>query len=156
MADENLPDKNQTESMTDSLKGWVMVALTFVFVFLYIAALFGWIKPLENTSIITRLEPVIFVIIGYYFGRLPAQANEKTLKTEINRQSQKADAAQQIKEKAQQEREVLEEKIKNVKISLAPRMSNLTSKKAENPSGSTDKTGNAKQAIETAVKILDS
>ena len=67
---------------------------------------------------ITRLEPIIFVIIGYYFGRLPAQQNEKTLKDEIGRQTQKADAAQHAKEQAQQTREALEEKIKNVSAAL--------------------------------------
>ncbi len=105
--------------MANALKGWVMVALTLMFVILYGAALTGWIRPLEDEKMVTRLEPIIFVIIGYYFGRLPAQQNEKTLKDEIGRQTQKADAAQHAKEQAQQTREALEEKIKNVKAALA-------------------------------------
>jgi choline-glycine betaine transporter len=157
MANESKTEINQSQSMTDSSKGWVMVALTLIFILLYIAALFGLIAPLKDVSIITRLEPIIFVIIGYYFGRLPAQANENTLKNEINRQSQKATAAQQIKENLQQEREILEEKIKNAKIALVPQASvNLMSENAKTATSSTEMIGNTKQAIETAVKILDS
>jgi len=44
---------------------------------------------------VLRLEPIIFVIISYYFGRLPAQQNEQTLKEEIGGQTEKADTAQQ-------------------------------------------------------------
>jgi uncharacterized paraquat-inducible protein A len=101
--------------MTDALKNWVMVALTLIFVVLYAAALLGWLKPLSDVTIVTRLEPIIFVIIGYFFGRLPTHQNEKTLKEEINRQTQKADAAQHAKEQALQVRESLEEKVKNAK-----------------------------------------
>lgn len=105
-------------SMADALKSWVMVLLTLVFVVLYGAALLGKLKPLSDVSMVTRLEPIIFVIIGYYFGRLPAQQNEKTLKDEINRQTQKADTAQHAKEQALQSREALEEKMKNVSAAL--------------------------------------
>lgn len=104
--------------MTDALKSWVMVVLTLIFVILYGAALIGWLKPLADEKMVTRLEPIIFVIIGYYFGRLPAQQNEKTLKDEIGRQTQKADAAQHAKEQSQQSREALEEKVKNTRAVL--------------------------------------
>src|ERR1044071_7095086 len=67
---------------------------------------------------VMRLEPIIFAIIGYYFGRLPGQQNERTLKQEINRQTQRADASQSVKEQALQSNEALEEKIKNVKATL--------------------------------------
>ncbi len=95
-----------------------MTALTLIFVLLYGAALLGWIRPLADERTVARLEPIIFVIIGYYFGRLPAQQTEQTLKSEISRQSQKADAAQHAKEQAQQTREALEEKLKNVRAAL--------------------------------------
>lgn len=97
-----------------------MVALTLIFVALYAAALTGWLKPLADEKMVTRLEPVIFVIIGYYFGRPPGQQNEKTLKDEIGRQTQKADAAQHAKEQALQARETLEEKVKNARAALTP------------------------------------
>src|SRR5437773_9838532 len=102
----------------ETLKNWIMVVLTLLFVGLYGAALIGWLKPLADEKMVLRLEPIIFEIIGYYFGRLPSQQNEKTLKDEINRQTQKADAAQHVKEQAQQTREALEEKIKNVNAAL--------------------------------------
>jgi len=111
-------DASTENSMADALKSWVMVLLTLLFVVLYGAALLGKLKPLSDVSMVTRLEPIIFVIIGYYFGRLPAQQNEKTLKDEIGRQTQKADAAQHAKEQAQQTREALEEKMKNVSAAL--------------------------------------
>lgn len=110
----------QVTNVTDALKGWVMVLLTFVFILLYGAALVGWLKPLADDKMVLRLEPIIFVIIGYYFGRLPGLQNEHTLKEEIGRQSQKADAAQHAKEQALQRREGLEEKLKNVAAALSP------------------------------------
>jgi choline-glycine betaine transporter len=153
MTDENKTENAQPQSIGEFLKSCVMVGLTVVFVSLYVAALFGQIEPLKDASIITRLEPILFVIIGYYFGRLPAQANENTLKNEINRQSQRADASQQIKEKAQQEREVLEEKIRNVRITLADGKVNVLSARAK---GIEAVDGGGNQAVETALKILDS
>lgn len=118
MPPQNEENTSKEREMSNDLKNWVMIALTFIFVLLYVAALAGILKPLEKTDMLTRLEPIIFVIIGYYFGRLPAQQNEKNLKSEITRQTQKADAAQHAKEKALQEREALEEKIKNAKTAL--------------------------------------
>jgi hypothetical protein len=106
-------------AVAEVLKNWVMVVLTLVFVLLYGAALVGRLKPLTDVSVVTRLEPLIFVIIGYYFGRLPAQQNEKTLKDEVGRQTQRSDAAQHAKEQALQAREALEEKVKNIGAALA-------------------------------------
>ncbi len=159
MTDKDIKDAQTGQNMTDLLKGWVMVALTLIFVLLYAAALFGWLKPLTDMSMITRLEPIIFVIIGYYFGRLPAQQNEKTLKDEINRQTHKADAAQNAKEQAKQDREALEEKVKNAKAAL--RANSLpvseSSMFENNPNvNTTTKIAINQQLIETAVKILDS
>jgi len=103
----------------DAFKNWIMVVLTLVFVALYGAALFGWLRPLTDDKMVMRLEPIIFAIIGYYFGRLPGQQNERTLKEEIGRQIQRADAGQSAKEQALQAREALEEKIKNVRTVLS-------------------------------------
>lgn len=102
----------------DTLKNWIMVVLTLVFISLYGAALIGWLKPLADEKMVMRLEPIIFVIIGYYFGRLPGQQNERTLKQEINRQTQRADASQSAKEQALQSNESLEERLKSVKAVL--------------------------------------
>ena len=103
---------------SDTLKNWIMVVLTLVFITLYGAALTGVLKPLADEKMVLRLEPIIFVIIGYYFGRLPGQQNERTLKQEINRQTQRGDAAQSAKEQALQTNEAMEEKMRNVKATL--------------------------------------
>jgi len=114
------------QDMANALRSWVMVVLTLIFVMFYGAALIGWLKPLADEKVILRLEPIIFVIIGYYFGRLPGQQNEQTLKDEIGRQTQKADAAQHAMEQAQQTREAMEEKIKNVNAVLGSAAPNLS------------------------------
>src|ERR1043165_7771413 len=94
-----------------TLKEWEMVLLTMAFVALYGLALVGKLKPLADLTMVSRLEPIIFVIIGYYFGRVPAQQTEQTLKEEIGRQAKRADAAQQARETALQSREALDEKL---------------------------------------------
>ncbi len=154
----DLQEKQQREYyIGDALKGWIMTLLTLTFVSLYAAALFGWLKPLTDFTMTARLEPIIFVIVGYYFGRLPAQQNEKTLKGEINRQTQKADAAQFAKEKTLKEREVLEEKIKNAKSVLIPDFSNFSPKTSTENSPRENSLINiesAQYSIKTAVSIL--
>lgn len=105
-------------SLSDAVKSWVMVLLTLAFVVLYGFALLGKLRPLADASMVTRLEPLLFVVIGYYFGRLPGEENEQTLKDEIGRQTRRADAAQQATEAALQSREVLDEKIKNARTAL--------------------------------------
>lgn len=97
-----------------------MVVLTLALVLLYAAALIGWIKPLVDQKMALRLEPIIFVIVGYCFGRLPAQQSERTLKDEIDRHAQKVDAVQATKEQALQTLAALEEKVKNVTTAVAP------------------------------------
>lgn len=121
--------QHSEETLTDAVKGWLMVLLTLAFLVLYGLALLGKLRPLSDASMVTRLEPLIFVIIGYYFGRLPGEENEQTLKDEIGRQTQRADAAQQAKETALQSREALDEKIKNARTALdngAPERSSAT------------------------------
>ena len=97
-----------------------MVVLTLALVLLYAAALIGWIKPLVDEKMTLRLEPIIFVIVGYCFGRLPAHQNERTLKGEIDRHAQKVDAVQHAKEQALETLAALEEKVKNVTAAVAP------------------------------------
>lgn len=142
-----------------ALRNWMMTALTTIFVLLYGAALLGWLKPLPDDRALARLEPIIFVIIGYYFGRLPAQQTEQTLKGELSRQTQKADAAQFAKEQAQQAREVLEEKIKNVRVTLASSATRAVTKAF---AGNVDEVAALNQAdalrqkLEVALNILNS
>lgn len=137
----------------------IMVVLTIVFVLFYGTALIGWIKPPADDQAIARLEPIIVVIIGYYFGRLPAQQTEQTLKGELNRQTQKAEAAQHAKEQAQQAREALEEKMKNVRVTLA---SSAAGAAAKAFAGNTEEaaaqnqTDTLRQRVANALELLNS
>jgi C4-dicarboxylate-specific signal transduction histidine kinase len=156
-AGDNMTDRLATESSqltsgADAIKNWVMVAITLIFITLYGAALVGWLRPLADEKMVMRLEPIIFLIIGYYFGRLPAQQTEKTLKDEIGRQTQKADAAQHAKEQAQQARETLEEKVKNARAALTP----ATSVRSLNDSGAGIKEELNRSSVAAAFSILNS
>ncbi len=81
--------------LSSDVKTWVVVVLTLVFVTMYCLALWGVIPPLTDDKLVSRLEPIIFVIVGYYFGRLPGQSNERSLQGELQRQASKTDAAEQ-------------------------------------------------------------
>ena len=142
---------------SETLKNWIMVVLTLVFISLYGAALTGLLKPLADEKMVLRLEPIIFVIIGYYFGRLPGQQNEKTLNQEINRQTQRADAAQSAKEQALQSGEALEEKIKNVKATLNGEAATFASTSgSHNLRSATLRDEELRPMVNAAVRILNS
>jgi len=118
--------QSRGQDMKDEIKTWMMVILTVVFVGLYAFALFGAFQPLKDLSIVTRLEPIIFVIIGYYFGRLPSVQNEKALKGEIDRKSGEANDARKEKDAAVEARadqgakaKATEQKLQDVKTTLA-------------------------------------
>lgn len=135
-----------------------MVVLTLLFVGLYGAALIGWLKPLADEKMVMRLEPIIFVIIGYYFGRLPGQQNERTLMQEINRQTQRADASQSAKEQALQSNEALEEKIKNVRATLNSEPAAFTTASGSDlfKSGAPAKDDDLRPVVNAALRILSS
>ena len=106
--------------MTDSLKSWLVILLTAGFSIIYAVSMFGWLRPVTDVTVLTRMEPIIFVIIGFLFGWLPAHQNEQNLREEIERQRRKADAAIYAKETIEKEREIMEEKIKNARTALLP------------------------------------
>lgn len=93
------PEPSAGKENNDGLKNWVMVALTLLFVGFYAAALMGCLKPLTDDKMVMRLEPIIFVIIGYYFGRLPSRETEKTLRKEVDRKTEKAGQTDAMREK---------------------------------------------------------
>jgi len=142
---------------SDTLKNWIMVVLTLIFISLYGAALVGWLKHLADEKMVLRLEPIIFVIIGYYFGRLPGQQNEKTLQQEVSRQTQRADASQSAKEQALQSNEALEEKIKNVRASLAAETSVFaTTSGSHSLRSATVRDEDLRPVVNAALRILNS
>jgi hypothetical protein len=112
-----MPDMYDPSSrpISGSLKSWSMAIFILGFVILYTLSLTNVITMPEAVK---NLHPVVFVIIGYYLGRLPSAQNENVLKGELLRQAQRADAAQHAKEHAFQARDVIEEKIKNVRTIL--------------------------------------
>ena len=132
---------------SETLKDWFLVLLLLIFVVLYSLAFAGKRDPFKDNSMLLRFEPIIFVLVGYYFGRLPARHSEKVLHDELERQVQRADAAQQIKEKAQQDGEVLEERIRNARTMLTSRVGQP---------GKIDKNGIREPLIEDVIKILNS
>lgn len=136
-----------------------MVLVTLVFVFLYAAALTGWLRPLSDVTMIARLEPIIFLVIGYYFGRLPGYHNEQVLREEVERVSKKADSAQRQKEQAQNERETIEEKIRNTRVALRSELLEIDAEKqmvdTRDPRNRPGLSTHAR-AVETAINILNS
>jgi hypothetical protein len=158
-------DTHRGEEVANMLRSWMMVLLTLAFISLYGVALFGGFKHLIDDRMIAHLEPIIFVVIGYFFGRLPARQNEKTLKEEICRQSRKTEAAQQAKEQIQKMQEALEEKLKNVRAILsssatsassAPGPAIKSSANALDHSGGAARDEALRQAVAAALKILNS
>lgn len=115
------PDEDQANprGLYEALKGWVMVLLTLIFVGLYGLALLGKLAPLSDLWMVSRLEPIIFVILGYYFGRLPGKENEQNLKNEVNRQARRANAVQHALETALKSSEALEERVKNALVAFS-------------------------------------
>ncbi len=145
MTDKTTQYTLREKSIAEILKDSIMVILTLIFVLLYAAAFAGKLDPLKDNTLLLQLEPIILILTAYYFARLASRQNEKFLKDEITRQTQKADAAQYAKEKVQQERETLEERIRNAKTTL----------KAIPPLKTTDEKDKT-EAFKAAVRILDS
>jgi hypothetical protein len=158
-------DMHRGKEFINAVGSWVMVLLTLVFIALYGVVLFGGFNHLLDDRMISHLEPVIFVVIGYFFGRLPSRHNEKALKEEFSRQTLKTEAAQQAKEQIQQAREALEEKVKNVRAILmfsATKASSASGGPIKSSADSSDRSGGAlqekslRQAVDIGLSILDS
>lgn len=159
---EDQPAHNgKGQPIQDGVRTWVIVVLTFIFVALYVAALFGLIhtSAAADQQTVTRLEAIVFVIIGYYFGRVPAQATEKTLKGEIHRQTGKADAAEADKDAAQRTAQALEEKVKNAKAALGsalPQKEMSADGLAVSLGRTTTNTDTLRQSVIAAARVLES
>lgn len=138
---------------TDALRSWIMIFLTLSFVLLYAAALLGWFKPLADEKMAVRLEPIIFVIVGYCFGRLPSQQSERALKDEISRHAKKVDAVQDSKEHVLQTLAALEEKVKNVTTAVAPFAARKRLDERSETKGTEDKLNGS---LAAALEILNS
>jgi hypothetical protein len=136
----------------EAVRGWVMAAVSLGFVVLYGLALLGKIKTIADPALLTRVEPLVFVIIGYYFGRIPGQQNEQSLKREIARLSERANAAQQAMVSARELSGTLDEKVKNARTALAPDAIALVARTAK----SLDNTNREPGSVVAAFNILSS
>jgi flagellar biosynthesis protein FliQ len=156
------PPATLGQMMQENLRNGVMVILTFIFVAVYIGALLGLIPGTakQDPQTLSRIETILFVIIGYYFGRLPVAATEKTLKDQIQHQTGKAETAEQAKTEALQEKQGLQEKLKNTRATLttaipeaAPDGLPLTLGRG----AATSDAGDAlRHSVAAAIRVLDS
>ncbi len=150
---------SRRQNLAEILRSWTLLVLSLLFVLLYAAALFGWLRPLADTTLLSRLEPIIFLVFGYYFGRSPSRQSEKIFAAEIRRQKQTAEAAQHSKERAQLRQEIIEEKLKNAKTALRSDSSEILRSVLPENGGHMRMLANGasnRSAIGTALKILDS
>jgi hypothetical protein len=126
------PETTPTPTISESAKTWAMLFITFVFIVLYVLTVVGVIK---TDDAMQNLQPIVFVIIGYFFGRLPSARVESSLKEQVAVQSNAAAAARHSEKMASMEREMLEEKVKNARIALesGPHIEALERAGGENP-----------------------
>lgn len=108
----------QHDNSTDWKTG-VVVVLTIIFVALYVIGLSGWFAFTPNDKVVGPVAPIIAVIIGYYFGRLPSEKTEKSLQQQVNQRSQEAAQARNAHQQAATDRERLATKIEDAKAALS-------------------------------------
>jgi hypothetical protein len=111
---------NAGVKMPEDVKTWVIVVLTFVFIALYVGEFAGVVPAPKDLGAVARLEPIIFVIIGYYFGRLPSAQNEKNLKDQVKQKSDEADAVKKDRDDAVAQAAKAVQKLKDVDAALSP------------------------------------
>jgi hypothetical protein len=85
-------------------KDWVVVVLTAVFVILYVLALAGLLQPPSNDKLVVQIAPIISLMIGYYFGRIPGEKTEQTLQQHVNDTRNQRQQAEDQRNQAQNER----------------------------------------------------
>lgn len=118
MPEINFGEMRKKRKLSSWLKDAFFVILALVFIALYAAAFAGKLDPLKDNTMLIRIEPVIFILIGYYFGRHPSHQCEAILQEEILRQSYIAQAAQAAKENLLKSFARLEEKISYVRMEI--------------------------------------
>lgn len=86
-------------------KDWIVVLLTILFVVLYVLALTGVLQPPSNDKLVVQIAPIISVIIGYYFGRMPGEKNEQALQQQVTAAQGERRQAETDRSAAQVQRE---------------------------------------------------
>lgn len=96
--------------ITETVRTWTMLFITVVFVLLYGLTVIGVVTA---ANAMQNLQPIVFVIIGYFFGRLPSAKVESFLKEQVAYHANAETAAKQAEKKAAENTTKLEEKIDN-------------------------------------------
>lgn len=92
---------------------WLSLIVALMFVSLYAAVSIGWLRPTSDISSLTRLEPILFLFVGYYFALSFSMADKRGLREEVERQKLRADDEAAARQAAEQATNFLTEKIKN-------------------------------------------
>ena len=143
----------------DAVGNGVLLVIASAFSAVYAAGLAGLIRPLPDATALIRLEPIIFLVLGYLFSRFPAQQNERVLRDEIDRTSKKVEIAQRLKEQADGEREAIEEKLRNARVALRTGLLGTNSaspSRSQEAEPSEQRSSPTQVAVETAINILNS
>lgn len=109
------PPASGGQTMLEKIRSWTMVGLTALFVVLYVLALLGRFPETKDSFALQKLEPILFAIVAYYFGRVPGQKAEAALDEEQNQRKQAETRATEQKVEAAK----ANEKIQNAKAALA-------------------------------------
>ncbi|MGD0334673.1 MAG: hypothetical protein ABSA90_15675 [Xanthobacteraceae bacterium] len=102
----------------DNIKSWIVVILTAIFVACYVAALFGW-QATPNDKIVTTLAPIVAVIIGYFFGRMPSEKIENSLTQQANQRGVEAQHAREAQSAAELRGTALQQKVNDAVHALS-------------------------------------
>jgi hypothetical protein len=142
-------------------KAAVIIFLTIVFVALYVLGITGWWTALTpNKDVIGPVAPIVAVIIGYYFGRMPAEKNEKALQHQVNQKTQEASEAREEQKETRSDRDKLSAKVDAAKAALG-----AAAPEAEPTALATTLSGPTSHALDpaatrsavvAALKVLDS
>ncbi len=102
----------------ENFKSWIVVILTFVFIACYLDGLFGS-QVTPNKDIVNALGPIVAVIIGYYFGRMPSEKVENSLKEQANQKTTEARQAQEERATALEQKSKLSQKVQDAISALS-------------------------------------
>ncbi len=155
---DDQPNKVVEKPGEDEMKKIVIVVLTAVFVVLYVLAIVGngW-NP--NDSAVRLLQPIVYVIIGYFFGRMPSEANEKAQRAETDRQAGNAKAAREAEQSAVTKQAALKTKIRGAQallgspdLGIGGTQSDLAAKLSQ---GKADPSDALRHTVAAALQLLE-
>lgn len=141
--------------MSERWRTAMVVSISILFVLLYVGALLGWAGLAPNEQALRYIQPVVWVIIGYYFGRVPGERTESRLKEQADKSEAAADAAQKAAGKAKVRLTATEEKlaaVRNVLRGPSPPASGMGVEAA----GAPQIAAPAPSPVAAALRILES